>query len=321
MDNQARHIDVLLFDRLNILDVAGPVQAFSSANQGGGDRYRLRFVSAGGTDVTASCGLRLGADAVAAAGPDTQDLLVPGGRGVDRAMDDGQIRRVIAGWQDRRRDRRVISICSGALVLAAAGLLDGRKATTHWSRSQEAVDRFPQVQWSTCDLYHIDGAIMTSAGVTSGIDLALEIIRRDHGPGIALSVARELVVYLKRTGGQHQFADLLEAQFSGGKELNRLIAALHAEPGQAWTLDRMADVAGLTPRTLSRHFTATFDNSPLRFLERLRVKRAADALNGGAPVGKAIEVGGFTDFQKMQRAFRRQLGTTVGRYREQFGGD
>ncbi len=317
MDKTLRQIDILLFNGLNILDVAGPAQVFSSANEDGTERYRLRFVSMDGMAVTSSCGLRLQVDTTAST-DGRRDLLIPGGTGVDQAMHDRMILDFLARWPSEMEERRVISICSGALVLANAGLLNGRKATTHWRRARQVRQQFPEVRWSTDELYHIDGEVMTSAGVASGIDLALEIIKRDHGGALALAVARELVVYLKRAGGQTQFADLLEAQFSGDRELGRLLNALQDNPGRDWTLELMAEVAGLTPRTLSRRFSASAGLTPVKYLERYRLKRAADVLSGGAPVGSAIRVSGFSDFQQMQRAFKRHLNTTVGEYREKF---
>jgi len=315
--DKMRCIDILLFDDLNILDVAGPVQAFSSANDDGVNRYQLRYVSLDGNTVSSSCGLRLQVDQVLEI-EDNHDLLIPGGRGVDRMLQRPELREILSGWQRSGSDQRVISVCSGALILADAGLLDGRSATTHWVRAVLVRNLFPRVNWATDELYKIDDRIFTSAGVTSGIDLALEIIRRDHGSAVALSVARELVVYLKRSGGQNQFADILEAQFTEDRELARLISALHDNPGEEWTLDLMADVAGLTSRTLVRRFSAMTGHSPVKFLERYRVKRASDALSSGLPIGKSIEISGFRDFQQMQRAFKRQLGTTIGNYAENF---
>ncbi len=318
MDKSPRHIDILLFDDLNILEIAGPAQTFTSANELDREHYRLRYVSADGASVRASCGLELGVAKAARTGPGTQDLLIPGGRGVDRAMQDKRIRSLIANWTKPGRDRRVISVCSGALLTAAAGILDDRKATTHWGRQTQAVTQFPKVDWAIDQLYCIDGNIMTSAGVTSGIDLALEIVRQDCGASVALSVARQLVVYLKRDGGQAQFSDLLEAQFASHKQLGGLLDTILHHPERPWTLELMADHAGMTPRTLMRKFSAALGKSPHKFLERVRVKRASAALSAGAPVNKAIEVAGFTDFQQMQRAFKRQIGTTVGTFRARF---
>lgn len=317
MDNSHRQIDILLFDGLNILDVAGPVQAFAAASYAGPVEYRLRYVTLDGAGVLASCGLRLEAGAVISP-LNGQDLLVPGGEGIDAVMADPRYRRIIGDWREQGGDRRIISVCSGALALAQAGILDGLRATTHWVRAEQARRQFPRVLWSPDRLYHIEGNIMTSAGVSTGIDLALEIIRRDAGGDVALAVARELVVYLKRTGGQNQFADLLEAQFAGDSDLRKLVTALQQRPGHCWTLENMAEAAGLTPRTLSRRFTQAYGQSPVKFLERYRVKLASDVLSGGAPVGRAIEVSGFSDFQQMQRAFKRHLGRTVGTYRDNF---
>lgn len=315
--DKVRVIEVLLFEDLNLLDVAGPVQAFSSANDDGAIRYRLRYVSLGGGPITSSCGLRLHADGAFAVEPD-HDLLVPGGRGVDRLLQQPELQMSLRDWAKPNAGGRVISICSGALILADAALLDGRSATTHWARAKQVRDLYPRVNWDTEKLYKIDDPIFTSAGVTSGIDLALEIVRRDHGSKVALSVARELVVYLKRSGGQSQFADVLEAQFTEDKALYRLISALHENPGAEWTLDRMADVAGLTPRTLVRRFSAMIGCSPVKFLEKYRVKRASDALSSGLSIARSIQLSGFRDFQQMQRAFKRRLGTTVGGYADRF---
>ncbi len=221
MDKLHRHIDILLFDGVNILDVAGMAQAFSSTNELADHTYSLRYVSSGGTPVTASCGMQL--------------------------------------------------------------QVDGRA-----SRGSKADD------------------------------LALSLIRRDCGVSTALQVAREMVVYLHRTGGQMQFSDLLESQFSRDQSLRALIDMVFECPQKPWTLESMAQVAGLTPRTLSRRFAKSYTTSPVKFLERLRVKTAADLLGVGTPVGKAITLSGFYDFQQMQRAFKRHLGTTIGAYRDRF---
>ncbi len=316
--DKARHIDILLFDDLNILDVAGPVQAFSSANHAGPTRYHLRYVTLDGQGARSSCGLQMMADAALTPGQG-QDLLIPGGRGVDALLHQPALQQHLRTWHDAGPDRRVMSICSGALLLADAGLLTGRPATTHWSRTAQVHSQFPDVDWRMDDLYRIKDRIMTSAGVTSGIDLALEVIRRDHGATVALAVARELVVFLKRSGGQNQFADMLAAQFTPDTAVARLITALQERPGDAWTLDRMADTAGLTTRTLVRRFSDQTGLSPVKFLERYRVKRACDGLSAGLPMGQCITVSGFRDFQQMQRAFKRQMGTTVGRYAARFG--
>lgn len=318
MDKITRTIDILLFDGLDLLEFAGPVQAFISANDFESESYIHRYVSIDGADVITSCGLRLGVTAMATTEPETQDLLIPGGSGVDKALQNQHIKTLISKWQKNGKNRRIISICSGALLLANAGVLDGRKATTHWRRLQQARHQFPKVNWTIDQLYSIEEQIMTSAGVTSGIDLALEIIRRDRGPMVALSTARQLVVYLKRNGGQNQFSDLLEAQFSNCKELGQLTSDILASPSKDWTLERMADAIHLTPRTLTRRFSKSFAVSPTKFLERVRVKIATDVISSGTPLEKAVKIAGFSGIQQMQRAFKRQTGSTANIYKERF---
>lgn len=315
--DKIRNIAVLLFNGVNILDVAGPIQAFKTTNRFGRDLYSLSFVSTDGTPREACCGLRLETNHICE-DDELDDLIVPGGDGVDAAMGDPDIQNLVKNWIAQRKGRRVISVCSGALILANAGVLNGKSATTHWRRSEVVVRKFPDVNWAVNEIYRIDGDIYTSAGVTSGIDLALEIIRRDNGPELALSVARELVVYFKRSGGQNQFAEVLEAQFVNDPAIARLMAAFQQNPGTDWSLESMSDVAGLTPRTLSRRCVEKVGFTPAKTLERFRLKLAKIALENGVDVPRSIEISGFSDFQMMQRAFKRHLGTTVGEYRNKF---
>ena len=160
--------------------------------------------------------------------------------------------------------------------------------------------------------------VFSSAGVTTGIDLCLAIIRQDVGAKAALSVARELVVHLHRPGGQSQFSELLNTQFSASPSIQCLIDRLLRTPEKQWTLQSMADSAAMTPRTLCRKFSAEVNDSPVHFLEKIRVKNACDAISAGFPVSKIISDVGFGDFQKMQRAFKRNLDMTIGDYRKLF---
>ena len=318
MDKTYRHIDILLFNDLNILEVAGPAQVFATTNDLLGETYRLNYVSMSGSDVTTTCGLPLKVTKAAELSPNSQDLLIPGGYGVDAALKDTKLRDLITAWHQPENDRRIISVCSGSLLVANSGLLDGRKATTHWRRQQQAQNKFPTVNWAIDKLFCIDGPFYSSAGVSAGIDLALDIVRIDCGRGAALGVARQMVLHLKRDGGQSQFSEMLTAQFSANQELESLVSAILANPGHDWTLESMAEYARLSPRTLSRRFDRDFSTSPYKFLERVRVKTATDILSSGANTGKAIAVSGFSDFQQMQRAFKKHLGTTIGNYRNHF---
>jgi len=318
MDKQIRHIDILLFNNVSILDVAGPAQAYEAANQSDIQFYKTRFVSMDGNPITSSCGLKLCPDAKADLDISVHDLLIPGGRGTDHMLDNTALRTLIQNWQKAGQTRRLISICSGALLLANAGVLNGKNATTHWSREAQATTSFPKVNWLLNQLYTTDNTIMTSAGITSGIDLTLAIIRKDCGAKVALSVARELVVYLQRSGGQSQFTHVLQAQFKTESPLNALVEQVTQHPNQPWDLARMADHINMTPRTLSRRFKSELGVSPVHFLEQVRVKHACEILSAGMPVHKAIEHCGFGDFQRMQRTFKRHLMTTVGAYQKCF---
>lgn len=310
-----RRIDVFLFDDLNLLDVAGPVQAFEAANSCKATAYKIRFVSAGRQGARASCGLHLSSQALFSAKDVGNDLLIPGGKGVDNLMTDPGILRLVRKYHAGAG--RVISVCSGAMVLAAAGILNGLSATTHWSR-QEQTKSYPEVAWDLDKISITQGKVFTSAGVTTGIDLALAIIQADCGPSVALAVARELVVQLRRTGGQSQYAFHLAGQFSGDDTLANLIEKVVAQPHLNWTLETMADVSCIHPRTLTRRFKREIDETPAHFVERVRVDHARNLLQGDAPLKRVAIDSGFGDLQRMRRAFQRRFGVQVSEYRSMF---
>jgi transcriptional regulator GlxA family with amidase domain len=319
MDNplKPRMIDVLLFENVNLLDISGPVQAFKTAQINGCSKYRLRYVSLDGKPVTACCGLTLNIDAKLSSRPAINDLMIPGGSGVDALIASDPLRKVI---QSRAASdtARLISVCSGALVLAAAGILDGKVATTHWSRLADT-QKYQHVHWDLDRIGTSNGRVFTSAGVTTGIDLALAIIRTDCGAGAALEVARELVVQLRRTGGQSQYAIHLAGQFSRDDSLTRLIELVVSQPHLDWTLDALAVAAGMNTRTLSRHFKRDLDESPAHFVEKVRVDHARGLLlENLAPKQVAID-SGFGDLQRMRRAFQRRFGVGVSEYLSVFG--
>lgn len=318
MDNRPsiRKIDVLLFDGVNMLDVAGPVQAFEAAALGGHSRYKIRFVSLDGQPVRASCGLQLVAESRLAPAAKGADLLIPGGTGVDLLSTNRNLLEIIR--KRANTEGRMISVCSGALVLAAAGLLDGISATTHWSRAQDT-RKYPDVFWDLDRISITHGKIYTSAGVTTGIDLALALIQADCGPSVALSVARELVVQLRRTGGQSQYAFHLAGQFAKGESLTRLIEKVVAAPHLDWTLDALADAAGMNARTLTRRFKRDTNETPAQFVEKVRVDHARNLLSGNTPLKKVAVDSGFGDLQRMRRAFQRRFGVHVSDYRNMFG--
>jgi transcriptional regulator GlxA family with amidase domain len=313
-----RMIDVLLFDGVNMLDVSGPVQAFKTARAKGRRKYRMRYVSPDGNPVRTCCGLTLVADGKLAIGSGDADLLIPGGAGVDVLVENEDLRRIIQQRAAHARRGRLISVCSGALVLASAGVLNGRQATTHWSRSQDIL-QYDKVHWDLNRISISDGRIFTSAGVTTGVDLALAIIRSDCGVAAALDVARELVVQLRRTGGQSQYAIHLAGQFSRDDNLTQLIERIVTQPHLDWTLEGMASFARMNARTMSRHFKRSLNETPAQFVERVRVDHARGLLTENLPPKQVAIDSGFGDIQRMRRAFQRRFGVGVSEYVSVFG--
>ncbi|MEP1610671.1 MAG: DJ-1/PfpI family protein [Roseobacter sp.] len=314
---KTRSIDVLIFDDVNLLDVSGPVQAFSTAIVNGQKSYDVRYVSIDGRAVIAGCGLRMMPEAKLSINTLSDDLLIPGGKGVDALMQNTAVCDIIASHLDRTPNGRVISICSGALLLAEAGVLDGRVATTHWSRQVET-KQYSRPLWDLDQIYVAQDRVFTSAGVTTGIDLALSIIRSDCGSSVALSVARELVVQLRRTGGQSQFAMHLAGQFTQEGTLTKLIENVISAPHLDWSLGAMGQAAGMNPRTLSRHFKRDLKDTPAQFVERVRVDHARGLIADGIPLKKIAEASGFGDLQRMRRAFQRRFGIHISDYVKNF---
>ena len=210
-------------------------------------------------------------------------------------------------------------MCSGALILADAGVLDGREATSHWSRERMVNELYPNVHWDTDKIYILSDPVFTSAGVSTGIDLALAIIRQDCGASAALSVAQELVVYLQRPGGQTQFSGLLSSQFNLDPSLGELMNEILQSPERDWTLEAMANQLSMNSRTLSRRFVDATNISPVRFVERVRVDIARQFLSSGMPLKRAARASGFGDIQRMRRSFQRQTGLNLAEFVDRFG--
>jgi transcriptional regulator GlxA family with amidase domain len=326
-----RQIDVFIYNGMNLLDVAGPVQAFSTAKDGDRYAYKHRYLSLDGKPITACCGMRVHADAALGqaegqAGCEN-DLLVPGGNGVDLYLSNADLQNALRKYASKDENNRIISICSGALLLADAALLDGREATTHWGREAQSKAQFPQVDWNLDKIYIAPARqskqIYTSAGVTTGIDLALSIIAQDLGAKAALDVARELVVFLKRSGGQSQFSNYLiqqyEAQSSGKDGVARLVTEINKHPTQDWSLSNMAKFAAMNARTLTRKFHQQFAATPAEFVEQVRLDKARDLLSKGLVFKQVASASGFGDVQRMRRAFKRRLGVTLQDYVKGWG--
>jgi transcriptional regulator GlxA family with amidase domain len=215
------------------------------------------------------------------------------------------------------RARRIASVCSGAFLLAEAGLLDGRRAVTHWHRCDEFAGRYPRVRLERDPIFLRDGSLWTSAGVTAGIDLALAMVEEDHGHALALAIARELVVYLKRPGGQSQFSAPLKLQACDDRfaDLHAWISTNLARP---LTLDRLADHAGMSLRSFARHYRQRTGRTPAATVEILRLEKAQELLETGTSVESAARKCGFGSPETMRRVFQRRLGIGPKDWQERF---
>jgi transcriptional regulator GlxA family with amidase domain len=319
----ARIIEVLAFPDVQLLDVTGPLQVFATANEqaaqtAGAPPYLLRVIAKDTLHVTASAGLQITTEKLPRAGVAPDTLVVAGGPGVDRAAAD----RELCEWVAHRaaRARRVASVCTGAFLLGASGVLDGRRAVTHWSYCDELARRHPSIRVETDPIFVHDGDVWTSAGVTAGIDLALALVEEDLGRSAALSVARYLVMFLKRPGGQAQFSEALSLQ-AADNEFGALHDWIGKHLADDLSLARLARQAGMSERSFSRHYARATGQTPLRAIERLRVEAARRLLSETRlPVKRIAQRCGFGSEETMRRSFWRVLAASPQDYRSRFGG-
>jgi transcriptional regulator GlxA family with amidase domain len=319
--NRPRVIELLAFPSVQLLDVAGPLQVFSTANDlavgtGGAPPYAPRVVAEGGLVVSASAGLGLLAEPLPPIEAALDTLMVAGGQGVQAAAADP----VLLGWVQARaaRARRVASVCTGAFLLGAAGLLDGRRAATHWSVCADFARRFPAVHVEPDPIFVQDGPVWSSAGITAGIDLALALVEQDLGRMASLAVARYLVVFLKRPGGQAQFSTTLSLQAAEDR-----FGALHGwiaeHLAKDLSLPALARQAGMSERSFSRRYAEATGLTPGRAVERLRVEAARRLLSESRlPMKRIAERCGFGSEETLRRSFLRLLFTTPQDYRARF---
>lgn len=316
-----RLIEILAFPHVQLLDVAGPLQVFATANELAAQRgrcplYAVRVVSANAPTVIASAGLGLSVVPLPRPRSKLDTLLVAGGPGVHAASHDP----TLLNWLRRRatRARRVASVCTGAFLLAAVGLLDGRRAATHWKNCAELGRRFPKIRVESDPIYVCDGAVWTSAGVTAAIDLALALVEEDAGRTLSLAVARHLVMFLKRPGGQAQFSTALALQ-AGEDRFGALHAWMRGRLNGDLSLPALASKAGMSERSFSRHFVKANGLTPARAVERLRVEAARLLLSDTRlPVKCIAERCGFGSEETLRRSFGRLLGSTPQDYRARF---
>jgi transcriptional regulator GlxA family with amidase domain len=316
----AKVIEILAFADAQVLDVTGPLQVFASANSwaleaGMAAPYRVHVV-ARTSPVLTNSGLALLAEPLPRAGAALDTLVVAGGSGVQRAIEDAALIRWLA--QRARRARRVVSICTGAFLLGAAGLLQGRRAATHWRACAELARRNPSTRVETNPIYVRDGSVWTSAGVTAGIDLSLALIEQDVGHRIAMAVARDLVVFLKRPGGQAQFSSVLALQ-SHDDTFDRLHAWMAEHLDHDLSVPRLADRASMSVRTFVRRYRAATGQSPARAVERLRVEAAQRLLAASdLSIKRVAQRCGFGTEETLRQSFQRQLAVAPRDFRSRF---
>lgn len=319
--NGSRIVEVLAYPAVKLLDVTEPIQVFASANAymaqaGEAMPYAIRIVAQGGDTVEASGGVELAAHPLSPIDAALDTLVIAGGEGVTAAAAD----TVLIDWVRERakRARRTASVCTGAFLLAASGMLDGRRAATHWAFCAELARRFPAIQVEPDPIFVQDGAVWTSAGVTAGIDLALALVEEDLGRTVALAVARYLVVFLKRPGGQAQFSEFLSLQAAEDK-FGTLHDWISNHLGDDLSLPVLARQAAMSERSFNRHYAEATGLTPARAIERLRVQGARHLLSETRlPVKRISQRCGFGSEETMRRSFQRLLDTTPQDYRARF---
>lgn len=325
-----RLVVVLAFDGVVLLDISGPLEAFAIAGAprvenpyavapyDAAPAYHIRVASIRGGAIRTSTGLGVVTEPLdALEGEAIDTLLVPGGgQGDDPAAPPD-----LVAWVARRAPcvRRTCAVCIGAFLLAAAGLLDGRRATTHWIAAPLLAERYPGVRVEPDALYLRDGAIWTSAGVTAGIDLVLALIEEDLGHRVAMATARQLVVFLKRPGGQSQYSAPLAAQAAEGGTFADLHAWMADRLAGDLRIARLAAQAGMSPRTFARAYVAAVGRTPAKAVEDMRLEAGCQALaSTDLPLKRIAHRAGFGDEQNLRRVFQRRLGVGPLEYRARF---
>ena len=312
---RSRVVVIVVFDDVTMLDVAGAGEVFAEANRFGAD-YRLTIASVDGRDVTTSIGTRLGVTNAISSIEFADTVIVAGSDDLPRRAIDPEL--VAAITSVAGRTRRLASVCTGSFILAQAGLLNGRRATTHWHDARLFARAFPDITVEPDAIFVRDGDVFTSAGISAGIDLALALVELDHGTDLVRDVARWLVVYLKRAGGQSQFSVLVEADPPPQSALRKATDAISADPAANHEVKTLAAQASLSTRQLTRLFQSELGTTPARYVEMVRVDAARAALDAGHTVAETARVAGFGSPESLRRVFVNRLGVSPKAYRERF---
>lgn len=314
-----RRVVILAFPQVQILDVTGPSEVFCLADRcAAGAGYAVELVAPRAAELQTSGALRLVADrAVERCHGPIDTLLVAGGLGVREAMQD----RRLVGWlrSAAARSRRVASVCTGAFLLAQAGLLEGRRATTHWSACRRLAQAYPSTEVEPDAIFVRDGNLYTSAGITAGIDLALALVEEDLGSQVALQIARMLVLFMRRPGGQAQFSNTLCSQSAQTSDLRELQAWIADHLDQDLSVAALAERTFMSPRNFARVFAGQTGQTPGRYVEAQRIERARTLLQSdGRTIEGVARACGFGTVETLRRSFSRRLGVSPSDYRQRF---
>lgn len=311
-----RHLVVVAYDGVRLLDVAGPLEAFHAVPLDGA--YRTTVVSPIGGNVLTHTGTAIATvDAAELAGGRIDTLIVPGAVDWRGSMDDEPLRELVRSAA--ARSRRVASVCAGAFVLAAAGLLDGHRAATHWRLAGELAARFPQVEVDGDAIHLRSGSVYSSAGVSAGIDLSLALIEEDHGAAVSRAVAQDLVVFAQRPGGQAQFSVRLKTPVTDHEPVRALLDAIVADPAVDHRLAALSERSGFSERHLTRVFQRELGTTPARYVEAVRIEAARALLEQTELTLEVVaERSGLGSAETLRRVFVRELGVPPQSYRRRF---
>ena len=315
-----RIIAILAVPGVQLLDVSGPLDVFAEANlQAGREAYRLRVIASAPGEIRASSGARLVPDSVIGQkrGEAIDTLLIAGSPNAAQT----RLGADVVNWLRRvaPATRRYGSVCSGAFFLAAAGLLDGKRVTTHWAASGQLAKAYPLVRIEADAIHVRDGKVRTAAGVTAGLDLALALVEEDLGRDIAKRVASQLVMFFKRPGGQLQFSRKGEAALSGRSALQQVQRYIAAHPAEDLSVEKLAAHAGLSPRHFARLFRGEVGMTPAAWVETARVSAARRLLETGRNAPKQVAAQcGFANADTLRRSFVRHVGVTPAEYRKRY---
>lgn len=307
-------IGILVFDGVTLLDASGPAEVFHLADPDY-RHYMITYISPGGGTIRSASGIEF--STVAASTVSKLDtLLIAGGAHLPTEPIDAAL--ITSAKALASQASRVASVCTGAFVLAELGLLNGRRATTHWRHASTFAQRYPDIRVEP-DVIHIqDGHFLTSAGISAGIDLALAMVEHDLGTSASRAAAQELVMFLRRPGGQTQFSATYHPTPTQNEPLRGLVDAVLADPAAPHTVASMAAYAGVSERHLNRIFHDELRSTPAKWLEKVRVDRARALILDGHPITLSAQLCGFGSDETLRRAFARHLGTTPTAFRERF---